>query len=408
MPIRLRYSTGQLVPQESGLRLVVFTVVGCLAKEVSRRPGKYQEIVTQLRDAIEKGVYGEGARLPSEFELVKQTGASRPTVSRALRELQAVGLIRRRVGSGSFVMKAPTATQHKLFGLLIPRLGDTEIFESICGEIAREAEKGHYGLLWGDIAQPTQKDRVAERTCEPYIRQKVSGVFFAPLELSAGKDEINQRIAAILKEAGIPVVLLDRDLAAFPQRSQFDLIGIDNFAVGYTLGRHLVERGAKRCLFVAQPLSAETVQGRITGALTALTAAGVVPPTEWVQLIDANDVSAVRAAIEQHRPDAILCANDKTAAELMQSLGKLQIKVPKQIRVVGVGRCALRKIVKPGPHHRSPAVPGDRRSRHADDARPHRQPAGHGPAHLAADLADRTRIIAVISHLTFPSSFHRV
>jgi DNA-binding LacI/PurR family transcriptional regulator len=318
-----------------------------LTRDGTHKPGKYQEIVASLRSAIEKGVYAEGARLPSEFDLVKQTGASRPTVSRALRELQAVGLIRRRVGSGSYVLKSTPATQHKLFGLLIPRLGDTEIFESICGEIAREAEKGHYGLLWGDLSQSVAKQLVAERTCEPYIRQHVSGVFFAPLELSAGKDEVNQRIAQTFNEAGIPVVLLDRDLVGFPNRSNFDLVGVDNFAAGYTLARHLIERGSKRCLFVAQPLSAETVQGRITGAQAALMDANRSPAADWVQLIDVNDINAVRPMMDRLKPDAIICANDKTAAELMQVLAKLNIRVPQQVRVVGVDDVRYAKLLSP-------------------------------------------------------------
>lgn len=318
-----------------------------MTREGTHKPGKYQDIVASLRRDIEKGVYPEGARLPSEFDLVKQTGASRPTVSRALRELQAVGLIRRRVGSGSYVLKAAATTQHKLFGLLIPRFGDTEIFELICGQIAREAENGHYGLLWGDLSQSVAKQHIAERTCEPYIRQKVAGVFFAPLELSAGKDEVNQRIAQTFADAGVAVVLLDRDLASFPLRSNFDLVGIDNFAVGHTLAQHLIERGSKRFVFVAHPLSAETVQNRIAGAFNALADADHAPTADWVQLLNVNDINAVRPMMEQHKPDAIICANDKTAAELMQTLSKLHIRVPQQVRVVGVDDVRYAKLLSP-------------------------------------------------------------
>jgi GntR family transcriptional regulator, arabinose operon transcriptional repressor len=318
-----------------------------LTRDGTRKPGKYQDIVASLRTAIERGDYAEGARLPSEFDLVKQTGASRPTVSRALRELQAVGLIRRRVGSGSYVLKATPPTQHKLFGLLIPRFGDTEIFELICGQIAREAEKGHYGLLWGDLTQSVANQLIAERTCEPYIRQRVAGVFFAPLELSAGKDEVNHRIAQTFKDAGIPVVLLDRDLSGFPNRSDFDLVGVDNFAVGYTLAKHLIERGSKRFLFVAHPLSAETVQARVTGAFAALADADRTPDSDWMQLLDASDANAIRAMIERHKPDAIICANDKTAAELMQVLSKLHIRVPSQVRVAGVDDVRYAKLLSP-------------------------------------------------------------
>lgn len=315
----------------------------------TQKQSKYQEVIAFVRDAITRGDYGAGARLPSESELVKLIGASRPTISRAMRELQATGLIHRRVGSGSYVSKPPeSADRHQLFGLLIPRLGDTEIFESICGQIAREAERGRYGLFWSDLSRSADHESIAQRTCEPYVRQRVAGVFFAPLELSAGKDELNHRIVAILKAAGIAVVLLDRDLEPFPGRSDFDLVGIDNFAAGHLLGTHLAQAGCKHVAFVAQPLSADTVQGRIAGAFAALSAADRAPAKDWVRLIDASDVDAVKRVVAgSRRPDAIICANDKTAAELMQSLTKLSIRVPADIRVVGIDDVRYAKLLSP-------------------------------------------------------------
>ena len=58
-------------------------------------------------------------------------GASRITVGRAVRDLQREGMVERRAGSGTFV--TATARRRALsFGLLIPDLGETEIFEPIC------------------------------------------------------------------------------------------------------------------------------------------------------------------------------------------------------------------------------------------------------------------------------------
>jgi hypothetical protein len=48
------------------------------------------------------------------------------------------------------------------------------------------------------------------------IAKKVSGVFFAPLEMTPQKDAINRGIAEALDRAGIPLVLLDRDLISYP------------------------------------------------------------------------------------------------------------------------------------------------------------------------------------------------
>src|SRR6185295_18421138 len=109
---------------------------------------KYQIIRQSLSDAIASGEYQPGQRLPSESELVKTFDASRPTVNRALRELQLSGAIERRAGSGSYV-RADAAARGFTFGLLIPELGRTEIFEPICRGMADAEHGSHHVLLWG-------------------------------------------------------------------------------------------------------------------------------------------------------------------------------------------------------------------------------------------------------------------
>lgn len=51
---------------------------------------------------------------------------------------------------------------------------------------------------------------------------------------------------------------------------------------------------------------------------------------------DPSDVNAVRDFIERARPDAMICANDYTAAQLMITLNAIGIQVPADIRVAGI------------------------------------------------------------------------
>src|SRR5437868_4596593 len=98
---------------------------------------KHREISRQLLAEIAEGKYGKSARIPSEAQLVKRFGVSRPTVGRALRDLQSEGLIERRVGSGTYVrQRGGNVTTTRQLGLLVPDRGSTEIFELICGELA--------------------------------------------------------------------------------------------------------------------------------------------------------------------------------------------------------------------------------------------------------------------------------
>ena len=117
---------------------------------------KHLEISRQLRAAIAVGRYGAKGRLPGEPQLVKQFGVSRPTIARAMLDLQAEGLIERRAGSGTYVRSSaagrPAAA--RVLGLLVPGLGTTEIFEVICGELAGLAHVHDYSLLRGGSTRP--------------------------------------------------------------------------------------------------------------------------------------------------------------------------------------------------------------------------------------------------------------
>lgn len=66
----------------------------------------YEKVKRHITDGIARGAYAPGTRLPSENELVEKIGASRMTVSRALRELTRDGIIYRTRGVGSFVSEA--------------------------------------------------------------------------------------------------------------------------------------------------------------------------------------------------------------------------------------------------------------------------------------------------------------
>jgi len=219
----------------------------------ARRPPKHHQVFTALRDQIDSGALTAGERLPSEAQLGRRFEASRITIGRAVRDLQLLGLVDRRPGSGTYV-KRPVPSDGLSFGLLIPDLGETEIFESICQGMMASPLAKQQALLWGSSASPgASKDQRAWHACRQYIERKVSGVFFAPLELEPQKDQINAEMGRALDDTGIPVVLLDRTLLPYPERGHHDLVGIDNRRAGYVITSHLLRLGARRVGFVARP-----------------------------------------------------------------------------------------------------------------------------------------------------------
>ena len=68
---------------------------------------RYQQIADELREAIRKGVYEPGSRLPSHPDLAKQYGVSRTLAKQATDILVAEGLVRAEQGRGVVVLAAP-------------------------------------------------------------------------------------------------------------------------------------------------------------------------------------------------------------------------------------------------------------------------------------------------------------
>ncbi|MBL1227439.1 aminotransferase-like domain-containing protein [Enterococcus sp. BWR-S5] len=73
--------------------------------QLNRRKGVpvYQEITELVLSAVKKGELMPGDRLPAERKLASQLGVNRSTVVHALEELEDMGWIVRKQGSGSFI-----------------------------------------------------------------------------------------------------------------------------------------------------------------------------------------------------------------------------------------------------------------------------------------------------------------
>lgn len=80
-----------------------FEIIGALAHADRSGLPKYQRLVNALIEAIRRGLWQPGDRLPAEDELTVMTSYSLGTVQRALRDLASQGLIIRQHGLGSFV-----------------------------------------------------------------------------------------------------------------------------------------------------------------------------------------------------------------------------------------------------------------------------------------------------------------
>lgn len=310
---------------------------------------KYVTIAEALKKDILAGKYDNHERFPSEAALARRFGASRPTIERALRELKQAGLLESRAGSGSYLtFAAKNATG--AIGIIAPDYRAIEFFTRLCDAIASEARGQGYDVLLGDVSAPDAADRGnwAIALAQAYAKKKIAGVLLEPVDLVPDSCEASKKVLSILAARKIPVILLDRDYLPFPQRSRYDLVGIDNMESGYKIAMHMIGKGAKRLRFLTHPNYANTIRGRIYGVAQAAIDAGLEWKSEYVIETDPTDLSFFRRLMRGGgAPDAFICRNDPTAAKLMQTLGALNIKVPKKVQVGGFDDSEIANLTAP-------------------------------------------------------------
>jgi GntR family transcriptional repressor for pyruvate dehydrogenase complex len=87
--------------------------------------GSTDQVVAFVRDLIERGRVRPGDRLPAERDLASLIGVSRPSVRAGLHALAAMGVVRSRHGSGTYIQDGPPALGSEPLGFLAALHGFT-------------------------------------------------------------------------------------------------------------------------------------------------------------------------------------------------------------------------------------------------------------------------------------------
>ena len=324
-----------------------------MAKQLTSKRAKHQKIAEHLFEQILSGEFAAGEKIPNEHELAKIFHTSRPTVSKALEDLENKGLIDRKPGSGTFVRQTVKARNQKL-GLLIPRLTlepkefehFVSLFSKVVSHISQSVHDQDYILLMNDLPSGHEDKLIAQarEIAQQLIGLMVKGVFFLPLELSPEKMEVNAEIADSLATAGISVTLLNSDIYNCRRRSPYDVVGINNEHAAYVLTDYLLSKGVKRIDFVGSALHISASRDRVRGYQNALLDHGITPESRCIHELDfkpfdKDNEQADRQIVEKlmHDTDteALVCLNDRTAAVIMHHLAEMGVSVPDDIRIVG-------------------------------------------------------------------------
>lgn len=161
------------------------------------------------------------------------------------------------------------------------------------------------------------------------VTDRLDGVLIMGLPL-------DDSLAARLRSTGLPTVLVDSTHEAFSS------VGTDDVAGGALVGRHLIERGRERVVYLSEPQLAPDWDSQGLRRITGLSS--VVADVRHV--VTDRSVEGGRAALRALHaagalPEAVFAHDDLLAAGVVAECALLGIRVPDDVAVVGFDDGAL-------------------------------------------------------------------
>lgn len=219
--------------------------------------------------------------------------------------------------------RAMITGRSRTLGLVLPDIVNPFFAHVVRGaeDLARDRDQSL--ILCNSDLRPSSELRYIETL----LSHQVDGVMFIPGSTSAHQ-ALDRLIAS-----GAPYVLVDEALLGPDSPGVFS----DNEDGGYQAGRHLVDVGVRRPVFVGGPAELPTVREKEAGFRRALAEAGVEPIAARYGRYrpDAGHEMVLGLLDQGVRFDGLFAADDLLALGAMQALQEAGFQVPHEVAVCG-------------------------------------------------------------------------
>lgn len=290
---------------------------------------RYQEIKNLLIQKI--GQMDPGTRLPSRPALCLELETTRTTLDRAIKELEAEGVLASRDGSGTYVIglidgAAPHAEN---WCVIVPNVMDV-VYPSLIRGIENVAQsRGANVVLCNSDSNADKQDQYIKRL----LVSGVSGFIIVPVI----SDDIatSYRLYGTLLDSNIPFVFCNRSVEGI----QAPVVKSNDFYGGYIATKLLIERGYRKIAYIAKTKYRTSID-RCQGYISALLEQGldinrrliIMPP-----LREEDNTYQVMCSLltGEEPPDAVFCFNDYVAQDVCRAIQDSGKRVSDDIGVIG-------------------------------------------------------------------------
>ena len=328
-------------------------------------------------------------------DIAKETGYSLSTVSKALNgradvseeTRQTINAVLKRYG---YSRKATGAKSQRIIEIVFQDFDNVWALEVLRGAI-REAKQHDLSIITTEGGNRQHPD---SSWIDNMLRRQVNGAILVFSSLT--RIERNK-----LHSRGIPFVLFDPF-----GNPDLDTLSVhaDNWTGGVIATRHLLALGHTRIGIITGPEEMMCSKARLDGYTSALAEHGIEADPELITEGDFTTSGGYAQSISllkrPNRPTAIFAGSDLQAMGVYEAARQLGLRIPEDLSVGRIRRCADCRIPWPGADHRTAAAPrhGKGRRTHAGRSAVHRRdPTAHHHADIASGTQQHTATRELIS-----------
>lgn len=282
---------------------------------------------------------------PTLGQVAELAGVSVASVSRVLNGLPASAEMAERVRTAVDELGyVPDAMARSLkvgrteqLALVVADVGNP-VYVAMMHAVAETVRASGYRLVLStDQSDPDEELRILQGLSHGYA----DGLIISPLR-------VTDALLTALGRLRLPTVVI----GSVPKHLEVDNVRADSArGIGMAVA-HLIDTGRRRIGFVNGPQ--DTVPGRARQRGFDRAARRYALATEQCPQIAADDFTfaagrlAARAVLHEHRPEALVCANDLLAVGVIHELDSMGLRVPDDVAVVGMDDTDLAEMVFPG------------------------------------------------------------
>ncbi|MBE8714221.1 LacI family DNA-binding transcriptional regulator [Sphingobacterium hungaricum] len=281
-------------------------------------------------------------------DLAEELNLSASTISRALANHPGISEATKRMVNEkaeklgftpNSIASSFRSKKTKSLGVIVPRI-DIDFHSRVISGIEEFAYKTGYHVT---IFQSQDSYKREKEIVKILQTKMVEGIIMCLAMETKNYDHLKK-----LTNSKIPLVFYDRTPDAF----ETNKVMINDFESAYVATEHLIQTGCKRLAHIAGNQSTGIFRSRLEGFKAALKANDLPIHEELIkETANLRYEEGVKCANEllelDELPDGVFCANDYTAASMVQVLNKHKISIPDQVAVVGFSDYPISKIIEP-------------------------------------------------------------